>query len=106
MGYNQGSLLEEVDFEFGEDGSYREIIPESKNLISSEHGGAGFSRPDPRQPKNLGMGRDLLGSDQFIISQVQRDHAEGVDDPIEVSVLLHCEITTKLMCVQVWCWRS
>lgn len=86
-GIDEVEQLEEVDYEFGEDGSMRNIIPirkrENNSLLSPA---AGTKRPGvkPRAPR---QGRERLASDDLAIAQVQREHAEALDQAIEVSYL-------------------
>lgn len=76
--------LEEVDYEFGEDGSMREIEPfRIRERLSS--GVETPSKRTPVRPRAPGQGRERLTSDDFVIAQVNRDHLEALDRPVEVS---------------------
>lgn len=84
-GINDVGQLEEVDYEFGEDGSIREIEPfKIRERLSSEIDATPLKRA-PVHSRVPRQGRERLASDDFVIAQVHRDHAEALDRPAEVT---------------------
>ncbi|KAF8449950.1 Rec8 like protein-domain-containing protein [Terfezia claveryi] len=82
-GIDEAGQLEEVDYEFGEDGSMREIEPfRARERFSSEVDATPLKRA-PVHPRAVRQGRERLASDDFVIAQVHRDHAEALDRPAE-----------------------
>lgn len=82
---NEVGQLEEVDYEFGEDGTVRDIEPiRLRELLSSDAEGTS-SKIRPERARAPRQGRERLDSDDFIVTQVQRDHAEGLDRPNQVN---------------------
>lgn len=74
-GFGTEGILEVPDYEFTADGSVRDLVP------------AAGGEPVSSKVRLLGPrpGRERLDSDSFVIAQVQRDHAEVLDQPAEVS---------------------
>ena len=90
---DEAGQLEEVDYEFGEDGSMREIEPfRIRERLSSEVDATPIKRA-PVRPRVPRQGRERLASDDFVIAQVHRDHAEALDRPAEVSQSRGCSAT-------------
>ncbi|KAF8428256.1 Rec8 like protein-domain-containing protein [Tirmania nivea] len=82
-GIDEVGQLEEVDYEFGEDGSMREIEPfRIRKRLSSEVDATPLKRA-PVRPSEPRQGRERLASDDLIIVQVRRDHAEALERPTE-----------------------
>lgn len=81
VGFSGEGKLEAPDYEFTADGSVRDLIP----VASEEHISPKVEARDSRRLPDSRPGRERLESDPFVIAQVQRDHAEVLNQPAEVS---------------------